>query len=156
MNTLKDLLKVAITQENNSEKLYRFGVDIAQDEETKKFFRQLAEEEKQHANMLYNILETGMYDLDAVIEDPQVLELVSTSHGSDELVLPADLTIEQLLDMAMKREFTAQKRYQKAAELARDPEVVELLENLSREEEVHRLRVEKYFKIHKGLFGEEI
>lgn len=156
MDTLKDLLEIAIVQEQNSQKLYQFGVDIAKDTEAQKFFRQLASEEQQHANMLHNILETGMYDLEAVIEDPEVLELVRSSHGSNELILPADLTIEQLLEMAMKREYTAKLRYEKAAGIAKDKEVRELLSNLAEEEENHRLRVEKYFKIHKGLFGKEI
>lgn len=156
MSTLKDLLNVAIVQEQNSQKLYRFGVDIAKDEETKKFFRQLAQEEQRHENLLYNIRETGLYETKAAIDDPEVLRLVQTSHGSNDLELPAQMSIAQLLQMAMQREQTAKLRYQKAAEMVKNEEVRELLQNLSQEEENHRLRVEKYYKIHQGLFGEEI
>ena len=156
MSTLKDLLNIAIVQEQNSQKLYRFGVDMAQDDETRKFFKQLADEEKRHEDMLYNIRETELYETDTPIDDPEILKLAQTSHGSNELNLPDDLTIAQLLEMAMQREQTAKLRYQKAAELTADPTLRELLENLSQEEETHRLRVEKYYKMHKGLFGEEI
>ena len=156
MSTLKDLLNTAIVQEQNSQKLYQFGVELAKDEETKKFFRQLAQEEQRHEDLLYNIRETGLYDTETPVEDPEVLRLVQTSHGSNDLELPAQMTIAQLLEMAMQREQTAKLRYQKAAELTNNQEVRELLRNLSQEEENHRLRVEKYYKMHKGLFGEEI
>ncbi len=156
MHTLKDLLDLAIIQEQHSQKLYQFGVDIAQDEETKKFFKQLVSEEKHHEEVLFNIRETGLYHLDAPIEDPEILAMVETSHGSNDLDLPLTLTIDALLNMAMQREQTAKIRYQKAAQTARDSEVRELLQNLAKEEESHRLRVEKYYKMHKGLFGEEI
>ena len=156
MLTLKDLLNEAIIQEQNSQKLYQFGADIARDEESKQFFRQLVKEEKHHEEVLYNIRETGLYKLDAPIEDPEILTMVQTSHGSNELNLDRTMPIEHLLEMAMQREQTAKLRYGKAAQLSREPEVRELLENLAREEEGHRLRVEKYYKIHRGLFGKEI
>ncbi len=155
MNTLKDLLNVAIKQEQNSQKLYQKGLAVARDDETRKFFEKLVAEEVQHENMLFNIRETELYDLDVPIDDPQLLEMAQSSHGSDDLYLPDDLSIEDILEMAMKRENTARLRYEKAAALAREKEVRELLENLAREEENHRLRVEKYFKMHRGLFGEE-
>ncbi|NOX87582.1 MAG: ferritin family protein [Calditrichaeota bacterium] len=156
MNTLKDLLNVAIKQEQNSQKLYQRGVDTATDEETRKFFKKLLDEEKEHEKMLFNIRETELYDLDIVINDPELLEIARTSHGSDDLYLPDDLTIEDVLEMAMKRENVARLRYEKAAKLAKNEEVIELLTNLAKEEENHRLKVEKYFKMHKGLFGDEI
>ncbi|WP_456407088.1 ferritin-like domain-containing protein [Caldithrix abyssi] len=156
MSTLKDLLNVAIKQEQNSQKLYRKGMDIAQDEESKKFFKRLHDEEVEHEKMLYNIRETELYDLDVEIKDPELLEMARSSHGSDDLYLPEDLSLQDVLEMAMKRENTARLRYEKAAALAKEDEVKELLSNLAREEENHRLHVEKYYKMHKGLFGEEI
>ncbi len=156
MSTLKDLLNVAIKQEQNSQKLYQKGMDLAEDDETKQFFKRLYDEEVQHEHMLYNIRETELYDLAVPIEDPELLEMVKTSHGSNELYLPEDLTIQDVLEMALKRENTARLRYEKAAQLAKEDEVKELLNNLAKEEERHWLHVEKYYKMHKGLFGEEI
>ena len=156
MSTLKDLLNVAIKQEQNSQKLYRKGMDIAKDEETKIFFKRLYDEEVQHEKMLFNIRETELYDLDIVIDDPELLEMAKSSHGNDDLYLPEDLSIQDVLEMAMKRENTARLRYEKAAKTAKEEEIKELLTNLAKEEENHRLHVEKYYKLHKGLFGEEI
>ena len=156
MNTLKDLIEMAIKQEQNSQKLYQRGMDIAQDDETKKFFKRLRDEEIEHEKMLFNIKETELYDMSVEINDPQLLEMAQSSHGSDDLYLPEDLTIADVLEMAMKRENTARIRYERAAKIAREDEVKKLLNNLAREEETHRLHVEKYFKMHKGLFGEEI
>ncbi len=156
MATLKDLINIAIKQEQNSQILYQKGMEIAQDEETKKFFKRLYDEEVEHEKMLYNIRETELYDMSVEVNDPQLLEMAQSSHGSNELYLPEDLTIADVLEMAMKRENTARIRYEKAALMAREAEVKELLQNLAKEEESHRLHVEKYFKMHKGLFGEEI
>ncbi len=155
MSTLNDLLNIAIVQEQNSQKLYQRGADIAQDEETRKFFKQLVNEEKRHEDLLYNIRETELYEIDTPIDDPEIIKLAQTSHGSNELNLPDDLPIARLLEIAMQREQTAKLRYKKAAELTANKTLRELLENLSQEEETHRLRVEKYFKMHKGLFGDE-
>ncbi|MCD6374376.1 MAG: ferritin family protein [Caldisericaceae bacterium] len=156
MSTLKNLINVAIKQEQNSQKLYQKGLDLAQDDETKKFFKRLRDEEVEHEKMLFNIRETELYDMDVEINDPQLLEMAQSSHGSDDLYLPEDLTIADVLEIAMKRENMARIRYEKAARIAKDDEVKELLKNLANEEENHRLHVEKYFKMHKGLFGEEI
>ena len=55
MKTLKNLLDVAIQQEINSQKLYRFGMTLVDDKESKQLLNRLVEEEVQHENMLYNI-----------------------------------------------------------------------------------------------------
>ena len=155
MNTLKDLLNIAIQGEVNSQKLYQRGVDIAGNEEIKEFFRRLVKEETVHENLLFNIRETELYDLSIPVDDPELFKAARDSHGSAAVAFDENWSIEEILSVAMKREFTAMKRYQKAAESTTNEELVTLFNNLSAEESNHHRTIEKQYNLLKGLAGEE-
>lgn len=149
MNTLKDLLNIAIQGEINSQKLYQRGVEVAGNEEIKKFFEQLVKEETNHENLLFNMRETGLYDMDIEIDDPQLFEAARTSHGAN-VAFDENWTTEDILATAMKREFTAMNRYKAAALVAKDPELITLLNNLSAEESNHHRTIEQQYNRIKG------
>ena len=154
MHTLKDFLNLAINQEINAQKLYKHGATVAKDEKSKQFLNRLEKEEIEHEKTLFNIRETGIFDLDITIEDKSIFDVALTSHG-EHPELDENLTIEQVWEVALKREYMAQQRYLKAAKAVKDEELIELLNNLARDEEQHHKVVDQQFKMHTGSMREE-
>jgi len=154
MHTLKEFLDLAIDQEINAQKLYKHGASIAKDEQSKQFLNRLEKEEIEHEKTLYNIRETEMFDLNTPIEDETIFEVALTSHGVRP-ELDENLKIEQVWEIALKREYMAQQRYLKAAKAVKDEELVVLLKNLARDEEQHHKVVDQQFRMHTGSIREE-
>lgn len=154
MHTLKDFLNLAIDQEINAQKLYKHGAIVAKDDKSKQFLNRLEKEEIEHEKTLFNIRETGIFELDIPIEDESIFDVALNSHGARP-ELDENLTIEQVWEIALKREFMAQQRYLKAARAVKDKELVELLNNLARDEEQHHKVVDQQFKMHTGSMREE-
>ncbi len=63
--------------------------------------------------------------------------------------------MDQILEVALKREFNAQKRYAAAAESVKDEELITLFRNLAEEEGNHHRKVERQYNLLKGLMGNE-
>ena len=156
MNTLRELLDVAIQGEINSQKLYQQGVDIAQTPEIKAFFEQLVKEENMHENMLSNIKSTELYNLDVPVDDPELFETTLNSHGSTQLAFNPSWSTEQIFEVALKREFMAMKRYQKAAESTPNDELISLFNGLSKEEGNHHRTIQKRYNQIKGISEKEM
>ena len=156
MKTLRDLLDIAIQQEIDSQKLYRYGMEIVSDEKAREFLKQLAEEEVRHENTLINIKETELYDLDVPVEDELVFQNTIESHGENKAEMDKNLTIEDILEIALKREFAAGNVFAAAAKAAKDEELITLFENLAKEEDIHHQRVEKEYRLLTGQMGEEL
>ncbi|MBN1407466.1 MAG: ferritin family protein [Calditrichaceae bacterium] len=154
MHTLKDFLNLAIDQEINAQKLYKHGASVAKDEKSRQFLNRLEREEIEHEKTLFNIRETGIFDLDIPIEDESVFDVALTSHGARP-DMDENLTIEQVWEIALKREYMAQQRYLRAAKSVKDKELAELLNNLARDEEQHYKVVDQQFKMHTGSMREE-
>ncbi len=154
MHTLKDFLNLAIDQEINAQKLYKHGASVAKDEKSIQFLNRLEKEEIEQEKTLFNIRETGIFDLNTPIEDESIFEVALTSHGARP-DLDKNITIEQVWEIALKREFMAQQRYLKAARAVKDKELVELLNNLARDEEQHHKVVDQQYKMHTGSMREE-
>ncbi len=156
MHTLKDLLNIAIQAEVNAQELYARGQEIAGDTETKNFLNRLYKEEIQHEKMLYNIRETGLYDVDVEIKDESLFATTLGAHGGENVNYEESWDIRKILDVALKREFTARKRYESAAESVENTELKELFRNLAKEEENHHRTVDKQYRLLTGLMGDEI
>ena len=154
MKTLEDFLDLAIEQEINAQNLYKHGAAIAKDKKSKQFLDRLEKEEIEHEKLLFNIKETEMFDLSTLIEDESVFDVALTSHGARPQ-LDENLKIEQVWEIALKREYLAQQRYLKAAKSVKDEELVTLLNNLAKDEENHHKVVDKQFKMHTGSIREE-
>ncbi len=156
MHTLKELLELAVEQEVNSQKLYARGGEIAKEEEVKKFFARLEKEEKTHEKILYNILATELYDLDKSIDDSSLLETARSSHGSNTAAFDPHWSVEEIMEIALKREFNARKRYEAAARSTDDQELITFFNKLAEEETWHHKVIDKEYRLLKGLMGEEL
>lgn len=156
MKTLKDLMDVAIQQEIDSQKLYNHAMTIVGTKEAKDFLKELADAEVVHEKLLFNIKDTGMFDLDAEITDPKLLEIAEQSHTTRQEDFNENWTMEQILDLALKREYQAQTMFEAAAKMVKDKEVVELFNNLAEEEANHHKNIERKYSLLTGEMGEEI
>lgn len=156
MNTLRDLLDVAIQGEINAQKLYQQGVDIAPNDEIKAFFEQLVKEETMHEDMLFSIKETELYNLDVPVDNPELFKTTQNAHGSTQISFDPAWTMEQVFEVALKREYMAMKRYQKAAELTPDDELVSMFNGLSKEEASHHRTIQKRYNKIKGISEKEM
>ena len=156
MKTLNDLLEVGIAQELSSQELYRNGLTIVSDSETKSFLEELVKEEEEHEKVLLNIKETGIYNLDTVVEDESLWQKSSESHETKNQEFNENWTIEDVLTLALKREYRAQKIFETAAKASTDNELIELFTNLAQEEVNHHKNIEKKFKIKKGIMGDDM
>ena len=156
MKTLKDLMDVAIQQEIDSQKLYNHAMTIVGTKEAKDFLKELADAEVVHEKLLFNIKDTGMFDLDSEITDPKLLEIAEQSHTTHQEDFNENWTMEQILDLALKREYQAQMMFEAAAKMVKDKEVVELFNNLAEEEANHHKNIERKYSLLTGEMGEEI
>lgn len=156
MFTLKDLLDYAIQQEIDSQTLYRRGAELVKDAATQQFLRRLEKEEVEHEKMLFNIRETGLYNLDVAFKEEHLLEDAKHSHGSNLFIFDERWTMENVLEIALKREYRARLIYEAAAQSAPDEEMKMLFKNLAAAEAIHHREVEKQYKLHRGTMGEEL
>jgi len=156
MKTLKDLLEVAIQQEISSYKLYSHAMAIVDAKEAKDFLKELAAAEVQHERLLFNIKETGMFDLDVEIDDPELIKITETSHTTNQENFDTKWTMDKILDIALMREFRAQKMFEGAAKMVKDPETIELFKNLAEEEATHHRNIERMYNLLTGQMGKEI
>lgn len=156
MKTLKELLDVAIEQEVRSQELYRHAMTIVDGREAKDFLQELVNAEIEHEKLLFNIRETGMFDLDIEISDNKLLEITRLSHTTNQEKFDAGWTMEQILDLALKREYRAQKMFAGAAEMVDDEEMTALFNNLAAEEENHHKNIERKYGMLTGSLGREI
>ena len=156
MKTLKDLLEIGIAQELASQELYRNGLTVVKDDDSRSFLEELVKEEEQHEKLLYNIKETGIYNLDAVVEDESLWHKSRDSHAADDRPFDESWTIEDVLTLALKREYRAQKIFETAALATTDEELKELFTNLAQEEINHHKNIERRYKLKKGTLGDEM
>jgi len=156
MKNLSDLLDLAIDQEVRSQELYRRGIDIVNDKETRFFLKELADEEVQHEKLLKNIKENGLFDLKAVVTDLSVFKHDEASHGPESIHFKPEWKMEEILELALKREFRANQLFQAMASTTVDKELKTLFLNLAEEEINHHRAVERKYNLQKGLMGPEI
>ena len=156
MKTLKDLLDIGIAQERASQELYRNGLTVVKDEDSRSFLEELVKEEEQHEKVLYNIKETEIYNLDVLVDDESLWQKSKDSHLTDDRPFNSSWTIEDVLTLALKREYRAQKIYETAALSTTDEDLKELFTNLAQEEINHHKNIERRHKLKKGTLGNEM
>ncbi len=156
MITLKTLLEAAIEEEQNAQQLYRRGADMVDDKETKQFLNRLENEEKEHEKMIFNIKETGLYDLDVQITNDSILDEIKQSHGNDSIAFDKEHSIEDVFEIALKREYQAQRLYTNIRDSVQQEELKKLFQGLADQEADHHRDVEKQFNLLKGIMGPEM
>ena len=110
---------------------------IATDNEMKTIFAQFAREEMGHKAKLINIKENGMF----TIHESKVLDLKIADYVVHVVQRP-DMTYQEILVLAMQREKSAFRLYQKLAAKAPNEELKNIFLSLAQEEAKHKLRFE--------------
>lgn len=134
MNTVDEILDYAIDQEQQAADFYE---DIAQRAETagmKKILLDFSEEEKRHKRILQDV-KTGEHEL---TPEQEVLDL-KISDYLVEVEESDNITYQDALIIAMKRERAAYELYSDMAAKVPESQLKEVLEGLAIEEAKHKL-----------------
>ncbi|MBN2682748.1 MAG: ferritin family protein [Bacteroidales bacterium] len=134
---INDILDFAIQNEQNAVDFYNSLATNARTADMKQTFEQFAREEIAHKARLTKIKEEGIFDMSS--------ETISTLNISDYLVrteAKPDMSYEEALVLAMKREKAAFKLYSKLAEKAPNENLKNIFKALAMEESKHKLRFE--------------
>jgi rubrerythrin len=136
-NNITEILDFAIGEEQAAVDFYLHLAAQSKSRQTKKVFEEYAEEEMRHKANLLSIKETGSFHLpDAVVRDLKIAEYLVDVKPS------ANMSYQDALILAMKKEKAAFRMYTKLAEKAEDPEVKALFFKLAIEESKHKLAFE--------------
>lgn len=152
---MKELLEIAIQHEIGSQKLYRELQSIVADPQTILFLNDLIKEEEGHEAILRSIIDNNLYDLQAEFENPEAIDRVRTSH-SVFVQIDADSKMEEVMQLALQREYRAKILFQRLGEHSISEEQRLLFSKLEEEESSHQDMIEKRFSIRTGSMGLEM
>ena len=136
-SSINDILDFAI---NSEQKAVDFYVSLSQrfnDKVLKEAFVDFAKEEMGHKARLTQIKETGLYEMKK--EDVQDLKIADYMVRTEPT---NDMSYEDALRLAMKREKAAYRLYLALAERAPNDGMKNLFNGLAQEEAKHKLRFE--------------
>ena len=135
--TIEDILDFAIQSEQNAVDFYSKLAQDSRNEEMKQVFVQFAKEEMGHKAGLLRIKTNGTF----AVKDEIVLDLKMSDYLVDVEPTP-DMSYEQALIIAMKREKNAFKLYTHLSAKAPTAELKRIFQSLAVEESKHKLRFE--------------
>ncbi|MDP2423948.1 MAG: ferritin family protein [Bacteroidales bacterium] len=136
-STVNEILDFAIEQEQSAVDFYTSLSENAANHEMKSVFAQFAREEMDHKAKLMQVKETGILEAHAgTVQDLKIADFVVRSEATPEM------SYEQALVLAMKREKAAFKLYSRLAERSGSEELRQLFLSLAIEESKHKLRFE--------------
>ena len=137
---LQDIINYAIGKEQDAIDFY---TEVAEKVKVKTVAEELLKikaMEEGHKKKLENI------DLEKFVastrKDRDIMDLKIADYVQKDTVTP-DMTWQDVLNIAMHREFDAMKLYQNLAQSTSDPAVSELFEQLALDEKEHKLFFEK-------------
>lgn len=135
--SIDDILDFAIQAEQNAVDFYTDLAKTLTTEDMKATFEEFAKEEVSHKARLIKIKEEGLYDIQEVkVTDLKIADYVVSIKPS------ADMTYQDALILAMKREKAAFRLYTNLASKAPNDKLKRLFESLALEESKHKLRFE--------------
>jgi rubrerythrin len=135
--SINEILDFAIREEQAAVDFYLQLAAQSKNHQTKKIFHEYAEEEMRHKSNLIQVKENGTFLLtDARVKDLKIAEYLVDVKPS------ANMSYQDALILAMKKEKAAFRMYTKLAENAEDPAVKTTFLNLAQEESKHKLRFE--------------
>ncbi len=136
-SNINQILDFAIQQEQNAVDFYTSLSVHAANHEMKSVFAQFAREEMGHKAKLMQVKETGILEAHpGTVADLKVSDFVVFDEATP------DMSYEQALVLAMKREKGAFKLYNRLAERSGTSEMRKLFLSLAIEESKHKLRFE--------------
>ncbi|MGD9977737.1 MAG: ferritin family protein [Bacteroidales bacterium] len=136
-SNINDILDFAIDREQNAVDFYSKLAKGARNADMKSTFEQFAREEMGHKARLVKIKEEGIVTLSKEsVQDLKIADYIVRDEERE------DLSYEQALVLAMKREKAAFKLYLALSEKVQSPEFKSLFLSLAQEESRHKLRFE--------------
>ncbi|MEY1639579.1 ferritin family protein [Tenuifilum osseticum] len=136
-SNINDILDFAIAREQDAVDFYNRLAAKARNNDMRHIFEQFAREEMMHKARLAKIKEEGVITLPTEkVVDLKIADYVVLDSERD------DMTYEQALILAMKREKAAFKLYLALSEKVDKTEYKELFKQLAQEESRHKLRFE--------------
>lgn len=135
--TFDEVLDFAIIQEKAAQQFYAKLAQEVQDPAVKDFYRQLITEEKEHEKRLMSLKGCSY-----AFREPDLRDL-SESGYLDAMPVPAEVTVKEAVEFAIRKERSAEHLYSLLADLAQQEEIEQLFRMLSEQERHHRLAFEK-------------
>lgn len=137
LETINEILDFAIQNEQNAVDFYTELASTARNAEMAEIFKQFAREEMGHKTKLIRVREEGVFGQGVEeVQDLRIADYVVRTH------VHPDMSYEEALVLAMKREKAAFRLYSKLSEKAPSPDLRNLFLNLAQEESRHKLRFE--------------
>ncbi len=134
---ITEILDFAIGEEQAAVDFYLHLAAQSKNKQTKKIFQEYAEEEMRHKSNLLTIKESGSFKMpDVKVKDLKIAEYLVDVKPT------ANMSYQDALILAMKKEKAAFRMYTKLAQNAEDAEVKALFFNLAQEESKHKLAFE--------------
>lgn len=136
-DNVDDILDFAINEEQMAVDFYSELADNARTDDMRIVFTEFAEEEIKHKMRLLKIKEEGFYTLEKeAVADLKISDYVVNVKPS------TNMTYEEALILAMKKEKAAFKLYSALAERAPNADLKDVFLGLAQEESKHKLRFE--------------
>ena len=141
MKFAQELIQKAVDREEASYQLYQLAAKLVKRPEVKKLFLDFAAEEQKHKEILLNLdLESFENVEPKKFSDPNLTSLVETEPLSE------GFTVQDALLYAIKREDEAYRFYKEFAELAEEPSLKKVFENLASIELNHKASFEEMYE----------
>ncbi len=135
--TIEDILDFAIGEEQAAVDFYLMLAGQSKSRQSKEVFTDFAEEEMRHKVNLIKVKENGSFQL----SETKIKDLKITEYLVDIKPSP-DMTYQDALILAMKKEKAAYRMYTELAEAAPDSRTGSIFLSLAQEEAKHKLRFE--------------
>ncbi len=135
--SMDDVIRLAITKEEKAMEFYQKCAQKAKTPGIKKFFQEMYEEEVRHRDLLQNLNLADMGDIEVEkVQDLRISEyLVDVSFSED-------LTYQEALTLAMKKEEKAHAFYAAWKDKCMNEKTGKLFEMLAAEELKHKKQIE--------------
>ncbi|MGD2245907.1 MAG: ferritin family protein [Candidatus Aminicenantes bacterium] len=145
MDTSKfgDIIKFAIAREETAYKTYGEMSEKAETPGLKDLLLELQAEEKNHKKLLQDITETGVDNL----ETHEVIDLKISDYLTEEPPTP-DMSFQDLLIHAAKKEQEAVDLYSNMKEAIKSDDLKKLFDFLIEQEKTHKLKLETEYEKH--------
>ena len=135
--SIDDALNFAIQSEQEAVDFYTNLADVSKNQAMRKVFIQFANEEKGHKKSLINIKRKGTFEF----SDENVFDLEIGDYLID-VKATSDMSYQDALILAMKKEKSAFKLYSDLAGIATNNDLRNIFLVLAQEEAKHKLRFE--------------
>ncbi|MDY6904491.1 MAG: ferritin family protein [Thermodesulfobacteriota bacterium] len=138
--SISDVVDFAVKREENARDYYLQCRDKAENSGIKDFFKELADEEEKHRKLLTEV------DLsDAGTLEPAQVENLKLSDFMVNAEFSPDITYQEALTLAMKKEEKAHAFYAAWKDKCKGSKVAELFEFLAGEEMKHKRKLEDIY-----------